>query len=149
MRAVVQRIKRGRVFVEGECIASVEKGLLILLGVSREDTEKDAEYLARKIAGLRIFEDASQKLNASVKDIQGEILLVPNFTLYGDCRRGRRPSFDKVAPPAEAERLYEYLVTCLEEEGLRVQTGRFRAFMDVELINTGPVTILLDSKKIF
>lgn len=149
MRAVVQRVKRGEVRVDGERVASVGQGLLVLLGVAKGDTEKDAKYLAQKVVGLRIFEDASGKLNSSVKEIEGEVLVVSNFTLYGDCRKGRRPSFDKAAPPQEARELYERFVSFLREEGLKVETGKFQTYMEVELVNDGPVTILLDSQKVF
>ncbi len=149
MRAVVQRVKRAEVRVAQELVSKINRGLLVLVGVCREDTEKDASYLASKIAGLRIFEDENQRLNLSVKDIRGEILLVSNFTLYGDVRRGKRPSFDQAADPKKAEALYLLLAEKLKQEGLPVKTGRFRAYMQVELLNDGPVTILLDSQKVF
>ncbi len=149
MRAVIQRVKEARVKVSGEEISRIGRGFLVLLGVSREDTSEDLAYLARKIANLRIFEDEAGKLNRSIKDIGGEILLVSNFTLYGDCRKGNRPSFDKAASLKEAEKLYLALASRLEEEGIPVKLGRFRAMMEVELVNDGPVTLLLDSRKIF
>ena len=149
MRAVVQRVKEAQVRVEDEIVARIGPGLLVLLGVSKEDGQEDARYLARKIAGLRVFEDQAGRLNLSVKDIQGEILVVSNFTLYGDCRKGKRPSFDKAAPPEKAEELYQFFVEELIREKLPVQTGRFRAYMEIGLINDGPVTLLLDSKKVF
>lgn len=149
MRAVVQRVSRASVSVGGRVTGTIEKGFLILLGVGREDTESDASYLAGKIAGLRVFEDEAGKMNRSLLDIAGGALVVSQFTLYGDVRRGRRPSFDGAAPPAEADRLYRVFCRLLQEKGLRVETGVFQAMMDVELLNRGPVTILLDSGKLF
>ncbi len=149
MRAVIQRVSWARVLVGGEEVSRVGRGLLVLLGVSKEDGPEDLAYLARKITNLRIFEDEAGKLNLSIKDVGGEILLVSNFTLYGDCRRGNRPSFDKAAPPEKAEELYLNLASKLEEGGVPVKLGRFRAMMQVELVNDGPVTLLLDSKKVF
>ncbi len=149
MRAVIQRVKKARVLVEGVEISRIERGLLVLLGVSKEDTEEDLAYLARKISNLRIFEDERGKMNLSVKDVKGEILLVSNFTLYGDCRKGNRPSFDKAAAPERAEKLYHSLGSKLQEEGFAVKYGRFGAMMEVELVNDGPVTLLLDSSRVF
>ena len=149
MRAVIQRVKEAKVLVEGELVASIGRGFLVLLGVAKDDTEEDLSYLARKISNLRVFEDERGKLNLSLKDVGGEVLLVSNFTLYGDCRKGNRPSFDQAAPPELAERLYLSLAKRLEEEGLSVSLGRFRAMMEVHLVNDGPVTLLLDSKKVF
>ena len=149
MRAVIQRVKEAKVLVEGEVVASIGRGFLVLLGVAKDDTEEDLSYLARKISNLRVFEDGEGKLNLSLKDVGGEVLLVSNFTLYGDCRKGNRPSFDQAAPPELAERLYLSLAKRLEEEGLSVSLGRFRARMEVHLVNDGPVTLLLDSKKVF
>ena len=149
MRAVVQRVKRASVTVEGDVVGRIEKGLLVLLGVGRDDTEADAEYLAAKIAGLRVFEDGDGKMNLSTTEAGGAILLVSQFTLYGDVRRGKRPSFDAAAPPALARRLYELLAERIRAAGLPCETGRFQEMMDVALVNDGPVTILLDSKKIF
>ncbi|OAG27391.1 D-aminoacyl-tRNA deacylase [Thermodesulfatator autotrophicus] len=149
MRAVIQRVKQASVVVEGEKIASIGRGFLVLVGVSKEDTSKDVDYLARKIVNLRIFEDDQGKLNLSVKDISGEILLVSNFTIYGDCRKGNRPSFDKAAPPELAEKLYLSLAEAVRAEGISVKTGKFRAYMEISLINDGPVTILLDSQRVF
>ena len=149
MRAVVQRVARASVQVEGETVGAVERGLLVLLGVGHEDTQADADYLADKIVGLRIFEDPEGKMNLSVVDIAGAILAVSQFTLFGDVRRGKRPSFDSAARPEQAQKLYEYFVSRVRAAGVRCETGKFRAMMDVELVNAGPVTILLDSKKVF
>ena len=149
MRAVVQRVTRCRVLVEGEVVGEIGMGLLVLLGVSKEDNEAAADYLAEKVLGLRIFEDAQEKMNLSVQDKSGEVLVVSQFTLFGDVRRGKRPSFDAAARPEEAKRLYEYFVEKIRAAGTRCQTGRFQAMMDVELVNQGPVTILLDSEKLF
>lgn len=149
MRAVVQRVTRAEVKVDGATTGRIGAGLLTLLGVGQGDDESDAVYLADKIAGLRIFEDDDGKMNLSVGDIGGAVLVVSQFTLFGDVRRGRRPSFDGAAPPAEANRLYERFCELLRERGLPVETGVFQAMMDVELLNQGPVTILLDSKKLF
>jgi D-tyrosyl-tRNA(Tyr) deacylase len=149
MRAIVQRVKEARVEVEGEVVGRIGEGMLVLLGAGKDDTEEDAEYLAEKILTLRIFEDSEGKMNLSVTETGGGILVVSQFTLYGDCRKGRRPSFDKAAPPETAERLYELLVDELKERGAKVETGRFRAMMDVHLVNWGPVTLMLDSKREF
>lgn len=149
MRAVAQRVLRASVKVEGELIGEIGHGLLVLLGVAQDDTETDADYLAEKIAGLRIFEDDAGKMNLSLIDAAGAVLAVSQFTLYGDVRRGKRPSFDAAARPERARELYEYFVQRIRAAGLRCETGRFQAMMDVELVNSGPVTILLDSKKTF
>jgi D-tyrosyl-tRNA(Tyr) deacylase len=149
MRAVVQRVTRAQVTVDGESTGQIERGLLVLLGVARNDSQADADYLAEKIAGLRIFEDATAKMNLAVGEVGGSILVVSQFTLYGDVRRGKRPSFDEAARPERAQELYEYLVKVLREKGLRCETGRFKEDMQVELVNDGPVTILLDSTKLF
>lgn len=149
MRAVIQRAGPSAVRVEGKTTGAIEHGLVVLLGVGRGDDESDAAYLAEKTAGLRIFEDEAGKMNRSVADIGGGVLVVSQFTLYGDVRRGRRPSFDDAAPPEEANRLYELFVEALRAKGLQVGTGVFQAMMQVELVNEGPVTILLDSKKQF
>jgi len=149
MRAVVQRVSRAQVTVGTEVTGKIDRGLLVLLGVSREDTEKDADYLGDKIRGLRIFEDENGKINLDVAAIGGAVLVVSQFTLYGDVRRGRRPSFDGAAPPERARRLYEYFVGRIRAAGLRCQTGKFQEMMQVELVNDGPVTILLDSAKGF
>lgn len=149
MRAVVQRVSRAKVTVNEWTSGEIGMGLLVLLGVGHEDTEADATYLAEKIAGLRIFEDHDGKMNRSVQDIGGSVLAVSQFTLYGDVRRGKRPSFDGAAPPEHARRLYEFFVGCIQAAGLRCETGRFQEMMQVELVNEGPVTILLDSAKKF
>jgi len=149
MRAIVQRVSRCRVTVEGNIAGEIGAGLLVLLGVSKTDNEAAADYLVEKIIGLRIFEDGEGKMNLSVQDSGGAVLVVSQFTLYGDARRGRRPSFDAAARPEEAKRLYEYFVGKVRAAGLRCQTGQFQAMMDVELVNSGPVTILLDSEKQF
>jgi len=149
MRAVVQRVSRARVTVEGAIAGEIGVGLLVLLGVGAGDTRADADYLAAKIIGLRIFEDSDGKMNLSVGEIGGAVLAVSQFTLYGDARRGKRPSFDAAAPPAQARELYEYFVERVRAAGLRCETGRFQETMLVELVNDGPVTILLDSAKVF
>lgn len=149
MRAVVQRVSRASVKVDGETTGKIELGLLVLLGVGHEDAETDADYLAEKIAGLRIFEDPGGKMNLSVADVGGAVLAVSQFTLFGDVRRGKRPSFDAAARPERAKELYEYFVERVRTLGLRCETGRFQAMMEVELVNRGPVTILLDSRKLF
>ncbi len=149
MRAVVQRVSRAKVTVAGEVTGEIGPGLLVLLGVAQTDTEAAAEYLAEKVAGLRIFEDDAGKMNRSVAEAGGAVLVVSQFTLYGDVRRGKRPSFDAAARPEEARRLYEYFVQRLRAAGLRCETGPFQEMMDVELVNSGPVTILLDSQKLF
>lgn len=149
MRIVIQRVKSASVTVDGEIVGKIGKGLLVLLGVSVDDSEKDADYLVEKSLNLRIFEDLDDKMNLSLLDITGEILVVSQFTLYGDTRKGRRPSFIDAAPPEKANRLYEYFVSEIRNKLLRVETGKFQAMMDVALVNDGPVTILLDSKKKF
>jgi D-tyrosyl-tRNA(Tyr) deacylase len=137
------------VVVEGKTVGEIGPGLLVLLGVAKTDNEAAADYLSEKILGLRIFEDPDGKMNLSVQDQVGEVLVVSQFTLFGDVRRGKRPSFDAAARPEEAERLYEYFVEKIRNAGLRCETGQFQAMMDVELVNQGPVTILLDSEKGF
>jgi len=137
------------VTVDGNVTGEIGKGLLVLLGVSKTDSEAAADYLVEKIIGLRIFEDAEEKMNLSLHDAGGAVLAVSQFTLYGDARRGKRPSFDGAARPEEAKRLYEYFVARVRATGLRCETGQFQAMMEVELINSGPVTILLDSEKLF
>ena len=149
MRAVVQRVSRARVTVKEWTSGEIGHGLLVLLAVGQNDTDTDAIYLAEKVAGLRVFEDADGKMNRSVQDVGGSVLAVSQFTLYGDVRRGKRPSFDAAAPPGAARRLYEFFVQQVQALGLRCETGRFQEMMQVELVNDGPVTILLDSKKAF
>jgi D-tyrosyl-tRNA(Tyr) deacylase len=149
MRAVVQRVREASVTVEGRRVAEVGPGLLVLLGVGREDHDADAEELADKVANLRIFPDAEGKMNRSLLDTAGAALVVSQFTLYGDCRRGRRPGYSDAAPPEEANRLYELFCVHLRATGTAVATGVFRADMDVQLVNQGPVTLLLDSRKVF
>jgi len=149
MRAVVQRASRARVTVTGETTGEIGLGLLVLLGVGAGDTRAEADYLAEKTIGLRIFEDAEGKMNLSVAEVGGALLVVSQFTLYGDARRGKRPSFDAAAPPQQARELYEYFVEKVRAGGLRCETGRFQETMQVELVNEGPVTILLDSGKAF
>lgn len=149
MRAVVQRVAKAWVTVNGQEVARIGQGLLVLLGVGREDTDEDADYLAMKVANLRIFEDAEGKLNRCLLEVGGAALVVSNFTLYGDCRKGRRPSFTDAAPPEQAERLYRKFCEALKGQGVAVQTGVFQAHMQVGLVNDGPVTLLLDSKRQF
>ena len=149
MRAVVQRVKNSSVSVQGETVGKIGKGLLILLGVGHNDTEADASYLVAKVIGLRVFEDEQDKMNLSVQDIDGSVLVVSQFTLFGDCRRGRRPSYSEAARPEEAVRLYNKFVEELRSLGLTVATGVFQAHMQVEIVNDGPVTLMLDSKKLF
>lgn len=149
MRAVVQRVTRAKVNVDGQTVGEIEKGLVVLLGVSVEDTARDAFYLAEKIVALRIFDDAEGKMNLSVKETNGGLLIVSQFTLYGDVRRGLRPSWSEAAPPEIAEPLYESFVSGARRLIINVATGSFRRMMEVELVNDGPVTILIDSKKTF
>jgi len=149
VRAVVQRVSRAKASVDQGVSGEIGRGLLVLLGVGQSDTDADAEYLAQKIAGLRIFEDEQGKMNRSVGEVQGGVLVVSQFTLYGDVRRGKRPSFDAAASPERARQLYEYFVECIRKEGLPCSTGRFQETMQIELVNEGPVTILLDSMKAF
>ncbi len=149
MRACLQRVSRASVTVDGEVVGRIGLGGLVLLGVAADDTETDADTLADKIAGLRFFEDADGKTNAALADVGGALLVVSQFTLYGDCRKGRRPSFTEAAPPDVAERLYERFVTRVRAAGITVETGRFRTMMQVELVNDGPVTLLLESRKLF
>ena len=149
MRAVVQRVSRAQVTVNGEVAGKIGLGLLVLLGVGRDDSESDAIYLAEKIAGLRVFEDERGKMNRSVHDVGGGVLVVSQFTLCGDVRRGKRPSFDAAAAPEKARQLYEFFVEKIRTTGLRCEMGRFQEMMKVELVNEGPVTLLLDSGKAF
>ena len=149
MRAVVQRVTRARVTVREEVTGKIDRGLLVLIGIGAADTEADADYLADKISALRIFEDEHGKMNLSLSEIAGSVLAVSQCTLYGDVRRGKRPSFDAAAPPEKARMLYEYFVERIRAAGLRCETGRFQEMMQVELVNDGPVTILLDSSRAF
>lgn len=149
MRAVVQRADRASVTVDNKVVGQVDKGLMVLFGVAPDDTDKDLNYIVDKVVGLRIFEDDQDKMNLSVQDVGGSILAVSQFTLYGDCRKGKRPSFDGAAKPELANSYYEKFVAALRDKGIKVETGVFRAHMLVELVNNGPVTMLLDSKKQF
>ena len=149
MRAVLQRVSRAHVSVGEEVVGTIGPGLLALLAVGRNDAKSDAEYLAAKVIGLRIFEDESGKMNLSLAETHGAVLAVSQFTLYGDARKGKRPSFDEAAPPELARKLYEHFVSKIREAGIACETGRFQAMMQVELINDGPVTILLDSAREF
>ena len=149
MRAVVQRVKSASVKVEGKLVSEIGAGVLIFLGIAHEDTTTEIEYIANKVANLRIFEDEEGKMNRSLLEMGGAALVVSQFTLYGDCRKGRRPSFIKAARPESANALYKQFITVLEQQNIPTQGGTFQAMMDVELINDGPVTILLDSDKQF
>lgn len=146
MRAVISRVLEAAVTADGKEAGRIAKGMLILLGISQRDTEREAEFLALKCCGLRIFEDDGGKMNLSASDIGGEILIVPNFTLCGDCRRGKRPDFTAAARPAQAEPLYEYFIDCCRKSGLKVQTGVFGADMKISQISDGPVTLVIDTK---
>ncbi|MEM9351878.1 MAG: D-aminoacyl-tRNA deacylase [Planctomycetota bacterium] len=145
MRALIQRVSRARVVVEGETTGEIGPGLLVLLGVAADDTDAERDWLAEKIINLRIFEDDAGKMNLSLADIGGSLLVVSQFTLYGDCRKGRRPSFVDAAPPEMAERVYEEFVAATRGRGVTTETGRFRTHMEVELVNDGPVTLWLDT----
>jgi D-tyrosyl-tRNA(Tyr) deacylase len=147
MRACIQRVRHATVTVEQRVVGAIDRGLVVLLGVGQQDTAEDAQFLAEKIVALRIFDDDDGKMNRSMADVGGAMLVISQFTLFGDCRKGRRPSFIDAAPPDVAERLYETFVSAVRSLGIRVETGVFRAQMDVALINEGPVTLLLDSKK--
>ena len=149
MRAVIQRVSRASVSVDNEVVGRIGKGILVLLGVAQGDDDSSADYLAEKTVGLRIFEDAAGKMNLSVADIGGEVLVVSQFTLYGDVRKGKRPSFDRAARPEDANRLYEHYISRIRAAGLKCEAGRFQAMMEVELVNDGPVTIVIDSEKMF
>ena len=149
MRACVQRVTRAQVTVGPEVTGSIEQGLVVLLGVGHDDSDKDIQYLADKIVNLRIFEDSDGKMNRSLIDVAGGLLVVSQFTLWGDCRKGRRPSFVAAAEPKRAVQLYEQFVETARQRGLNVECGRFRSMMQVELVNDGPVTLLLDSQKTF
>ena len=149
MRAVVQRVSSSKVTVDGNTTGEIKKGLLVLLGVTHEDTSKDVDYIIDKVLNLRIFEDEDEKMNLSLKDVEGELLVVSQFTLYGDCRKGRRPSFSTAARPELATKLYEEFIEKSRKEGIVTQTGQFGAHMMVDLTNDGPVTILLESNRTF
>lgn len=149
MRAVIQRVTNASVEVDGAVIGSINKGILIFLGVSDDDTETDLKYIADKMLNLRIFEDDDGKMNLSLLDIGGELLIVSQFTLYGDCRKGRRPSFDKAGKPAYANEMYEKFIEYCKKSGLKTECGEFGADMKVSLLNNGPVTLMLDSTKLF
>jgi D-tyrosyl-tRNA(Tyr) deacylase len=149
MRAVVQRVSRAEVRVEGRVVGAIGRGLLVLVGIAREDTAETGKVLAEKIAHLRVFDDEQGRMNRSLLETGGAALCVSQFTLYGDCRKGRRPSYDRAASPEAAQALYESFVVSLRALGVQVETGEFRALMDVELVNDGPVTLLLDSERIF
>ena len=144
MKGLIQRVKRASVTIDGELYSKIGHGILVLLGVEKGDSEENAEKLADKISKLRIFEDENEKMNLSVQDIKGEILVVSQFTLAGDCKKGTRPSFDNAMPPKEAKELYEYFVSEIKKSGLEVQTGVFGAMMDIALINDGPVTFMIE-----
>lgn len=149
MRAVVQRVSSSKVTVDGNVTGEIKKGLLVLLGVTHEDTSKDVDYIIDKVLNLRIFEDENEKMNLSLKDINGELLVVSQFTLYGDCRKGRRPNFTNAAKPDLANELYEEFIEKASKQNIKVGTGKFGANMMVELTNEGPVTILIDSERTF
>ncbi|MCS7174454.1 D-aminoacyl-tRNA deacylase [Pseudothermotoga sp.] len=149
MRAVVQRVHNASVSVDGKLVGQINAGLLVYLGVGKNDTEKDVEWMCDKIANLRIFEDSNGKMNLSLLQVNGELLVISQFTLYGDCRRGRRPSFDEAAPPEIGEKLYEMFIEKMKQQVKRVEKGIFGAHMEVESMNDGPVTILLDSERRF
>lgn len=149
MRACIQRVSRASVSVDGQVVGTIERGFVVLLGVGGEDSDKDAEYLCQKTLGLRVFEDDAGKMNLSIQDVGGSLLVISQFTLYGDCRKGRRPSFIEAARPDKANQLYEHFVSLAKEQGTHVECGQFKAHMDVELVNDGPVTLLLDSSKLF
>lgn len=144
MKALIQRVKRASVSIEGKLYSSISSGLLVFLGVEKDDEKVNAEKLAQKVINLRVFEDENDKMNLSLKDVKGEMLVVSQFTLCGDCKKGTRPSFDKAASPQKAVDLYEYFIKCLKEDNIPVQTGKFRTMMDVELINDGPVTLWVE-----
>ena len=149
MRAVIQRVKEAKVEIKGAVVGEISKGLLVFLGVGQSDTEKECEYLANKIINLRIFPDENGMMNLSLTDIKGAAMVVSQFTLWGDCRKGRRPSFIEAARPEKANGLYEYFISLLRDMHVKVATGKFQEMMDVHLVNDGPVTILIDSSKHF
>jgi len=148
VRAVIQRVNWAEVTVEGETIGAIDKGLLVLLGVTESDTDKDVSWMVEKIVNLRIFEDQMGKMNLSLKDLGGQMLVVSQFTLYGDCRKGRRPSFVKAAEPSKAKKLYEAFIDSVRSLGTQVEEGKFQAHMEVKLCNDGPVTLIVDSKEV-
>ncbi|PIR93212.1 D-tyrosyl-tRNA(Tyr) deacylase [Candidatus Falkowbacteria bacterium CG10_big_fil_rev_8_21_14_0_10_43_10] len=148
MRTIIQRVKKASVKVEGEIIGEIRQGLLVLLAVHEDDTEKDIEWMAGKVMNLRIFGDDQQKINKSVQDVGGEILVVSQFTLYGDCKKGNRPSFIKSARPEKAKECYEKFVAKIKETGVKTETGKFQEHMEVELVNDGPTTIIIESQKV-
>jgi len=147
MRAVIQLVREASVTVDGQIIGSIGKGLLVLLGVHQEDTERDVNFLAEKIVNLRIFADEEGKMNHSVRDVHGEILIVSQFTLLGDCRKGRRPSYSTAAPPAMADKLYQSFIAETRRMGIKTETGKFQAMMEVRLLNDGPITLTIDSRE--
>jgi len=149
MRAVLQRVKEAKIEVDGNVVGSISEGLLVYLGVGKDDSEKDVDFIADRLVNLRIFADKNDRMNLSVLDVGGRILLVSQFTLYGDCRKGRRPGFDLASEPETAQRLYEKTIEAIRQKGISVETGVFAAHMDVTSINNGPVTFLLDSNKLF
>ncbi|NLI93630.1 MAG: D-tyrosyl-tRNA(Tyr) deacylase [Peptococcaceae bacterium] len=149
MRCVVQRVSKASVRVNGDVIGRISVGFVAFIGIGSEDSREDIDWLAEKIAGLRVFEDQDGKMNLSLAEVGGEILLISQFTLFGDCRKGKRPSFSHAAPPQQAKEIFDQLVNTIKSLGIHVETGQFQADMDVELVNQGPVTILLDSKKNF
>lgn len=149
MRAVLQRVSEASVKVDNNIIGQIQKGFVVLLGIGKEDNEEDIKYICEKIINLRVFEDAQDKMNLSVLDVEGELLIISQFTIYGDCRKGRRPSFDTAAKVEEAKRLYEKFLEEIKNNGIKIEAGEFQADMKVSLVNDGPVTMLLDSKRMF
>ncbi len=147
MKALIQRVKQAHVDIEGKTVGKISEGILLFLGIEKGDTESDIEYLVKKVSGLRIFEDENRKMNLSLQDINGEILVISQFTLSADCRKGNRPSFDKAELPEKAKEIYLKFIKKISEKGFNVQTGEFASFMQVHLINNGPVTILIDSPR--
>jgi D-tyrosyl-tRNA(Tyr) deacylase len=147
MRAVVQRVSRASVTVDGTITGSIKRGLLVFLGIGKKDTEKDVAFISEKIVNLRIFEDSINKMNLSIKDIGGSVLLISQFTLYGECRKGRRPDFTAAGPPEMAQQIYEETIAAVKEKGVPVETGVFAAHMDIDSVNDGPVTLILDSQR--
>ena len=149
MRVVLQRVSRAEVRLNGEIVGRIGRGLLVLVGIAKRDTEESGKLLAEKIVNLRIFDDDQGRMNRSLLEARGDLLCVSQFTLYGDCRKGRRPSYDRAAPPDDAQRLYAAFIDAIRALSVRVESGRFRAMMEVELVNDGPVTLILDSEKLF